>query len=165
MIALRIVMLALTLTLAGCASYKPLYGTTANGGSVSATLSEVAIAPQKSRAGQLVRNEVLRSSDANSVSRFELRLVPTESTSSVSELAGTNTKRKRFNLSVAYELVDLKTGNLITKGTSFSNVSFDTVREPVADLQAANSAQGRAAQEVGQDLRLRLAAFISSHSG
>jgi LPS-assembly lipoprotein len=163
--ALRIAVLASALVLAGCASYRPLYGTTANGGSVSATLSEVSITPQRTRAGQLVRNEVLRSSDSNIVSRFELRLVPAESTSSVSELAGTNTKRKRYGLSVSYELVDLKSGNLITKGTSFSNVSYDTVREPVADLQAANNAQSRAAQEVGQDLRLRLAAFISSHSG
>ena len=161
----RTALLISGLFLAGCASYRPLYGTAPNGASVAATLSEVSISEQRTRAGQLVRNEVLTSSGQNSVSRYELRLVPAEKTIAVSDLAGTNTKRKRYNLSVGYELLDLKSGKVVTKGSSFSNVSFDTVREPVADLQAANSAQGRAAQEVGQDLKLRLAAFIVAHSG
>ncbi len=161
----RIVLVLCAVVLTGCGSYRPLYGTAANGVSVAATLSEVSIPQQRTRAGQLVRNEVLTSSDSNIASRFELRLSPTETAVAVSDLAGTNTKRKRYGLSVAYELVDLKSGALITKGTSFSNVSYDIVREPIADLQAVNNAQSRAAQEVGQDLRLRLAAYISSHSG
>jgi LPS-assembly lipoprotein len=164
MVWLRLAVLGVSLGLAGCGAYRPLYGTASNGTSVAASLSEVSVNQQRTRAGQLVRNEVQTSSDSGVVSRFELQLVPIEKTTSVSDLAGTKTKRRRYNLSVAYQLVDLKSGNLITKGTSFSNVSYDIVREPVADLQATNSAQSRAAQEVGQDLRLRLAAFISSHS-
>lgn len=165
MMMFRMLLVLCALVLTGCGSYRPLYGTTSSGTSVAATLSEVSIPQQRTRAGQLVRNEVLTSSDSSIDSRFELRLAPSETVFSVSDLAGTNTKRKRYALSVAYELVDLKSGTLITKGSSFSNVSYDIVREPIADLQAVNNAQSRAAQEVGQDLRLRLAAYISSHSG
>jgi LPS-assembly lipoprotein len=150
------------LVLTGCANYRPLYGTAADGSNVAASLSAVSVVEQRSRAGQLVRNSVLSGSNTDISSRYQLRMTPTETTTATSTLPGTNTKRSRYGLSVTYELVELATGSVINKGTSFSNVSFDTVREPVADLQAANNARDRAAQEVGQDLRLRLASFLST---
>lgn len=161
----RFIVLTAVLVLGGCSAYHPLYGTSVNGESVAAALSSVAVVEQRTRAGQLVRNEILSSSNSESDSKFELRLLPKETTAAVSDLAGTNTKRKRYNLSVAFELLDMKSGSIVNTGASFSNVSYDTVQEPVADLQAANSAQSRAAQEVGQDVRQRIAAFLSSRKG
>jgi LPS-assembly lipoprotein len=159
---LHLAIVVMCLLLAGCSSYRPLYGTAADGTKVSASLSAISVIEQRTRAGQLVRNNVLSGSNTDVTARFELRMSPIETTASISDLVGTNTKRKRYGLSVAYELVELSSGSVISKGTSFSNVPFDTVREPVADLQAANSARDRAALEVGQDLRLRLAAFLST---
>jgi LPS-assembly lipoprotein len=150
---------------AGCASYRPLYGTNGNGENVASALASLSVVEQRSRAGQLVRNEILGSSNTDVAARYELRFEPKETTSAVSELAGTNTKRKRYNLTVKFELVDVATGSPLTQGSSFSNVPYDTVQEPVADLQAADNARSRAATEVGQDLRLRIAAYLSSHKG
>lgn len=160
----RFIIICIALMLSGCASYRPLYGN-AGGTDVAAALASVMVAEQRTRAGQLVRNEVLSSAQTDGESLFELRMVPTETSAVVSNLPGTNTSRKRYGLSVAFELVDLKKGVVVTKGTSFSNVPYDTVREPIADLQAANNAQSRAAGEVGQDLRLRIAAYLATHSG
>lgn len=165
MLVIRIAILSILVLMSGCSSFHPLYGTAANGENIAATLASIAVVEQHTRAGQLVRNEILSTSGAGGASKFELHLTPKEATIAVSDLAGTNTKRKRYSLSVAFELLDLKSGSIVNSGASFANVSFDTVREPVADLQAFNSAQSRAAQEVGQDLRQRLAAFLSSHKG
>lgn len=162
---LRFTLLAVLLLLTACGSYRPLYGTTANGGSVVAELSGMAVNEQNTRAGQLVRNDILSGINADGTVRYQLRLSPTENTIGISSLAGTNTKRLKYVLSVAFELVDLKSGALVKQGTSFSNISYDTVREPIADLQAASNARERAAKEIGQDLRLRLAAALSSKSG
>jgi LPS-assembly lipoprotein len=152
------------LLLSGCSSYRPLYGRATDGTSVTAALSAISVNEQRTRAGQLVRNNVLGGSNTDGASRFELRMVPTETTTAISDLAGTHTRRIRYGLSVAYELVELSSGTLLNRGTSFSNVPYDIVREPVADLQAANNARDRAAVEVGQDLRLRLAAFLSTRT-
>lgn len=164
MIYARFFILSVLLLLTGCGSYRPLYSTNVNGSSVVAELAGMQVSDQKTRAGQLVRNDILSGISSDGTSRYELRLVPTEKTVSVSSLAGTNTKRIKYALSVAFELVDLSSGAVVKQGTSFSNISYDTVREPVADLQAANNARDRAAKEIGQDLRLRLAAALSSKS-
>ena len=92
-----------------------------------------------------------------------MRLTVTEKTIDVSTLSVSNLHRKRFNLAAHYELISVSTGAALASGDSFSNVSFDTVRQPVADLQAADNAVDRAAQEVGQDLRQRMAAYFSDH--
>lgn len=160
----RFILLSSLWLLTACGSYRPLYGTNSNGGSVVAELAGMRVSDQKTRAGQLVRNDILSGITSDGTSRYELRLMPTENSSSVSSLAGTNVKRMKYALSVTFELVDLNSGAVVKQGTSFSNISYDTVREPVADLQAANNARDRAAKEIGQDLRLRLAAALSSKS-
>ena len=148
--------------LAGCANYRPLYGTGPSGVSVSSALSAVSIPEQRVRSAQLIRNELL-STMGTGAQRFSLRLTVTEKTIDVSVLSQSNLRRKRFNLSSHYELVNVSSGAVLTAGDSFSNVSFDTVRQPVADLQAANTAMERAAQEVAQDLRQRIAAYFADH--
>jgi LPS-assembly lipoprotein len=158
----RILSVGTVLLLCDCSSYRPLYGTTANGSNVADSLSAISVPVQRSRTGQLLRNNLLSGLDSSGVSHYELRLAIAESSASVSALAGTNLNRKRYSLSVHYDLVDLASGTALKSGTSFATVSYDTVREPVADLQAADNARDRAADEVSQDLRVRVAAYLSS---
>ena len=160
--AIAILLCAGLLNLIGCTSYRPLYGTAPSGQNVSSVLASVAVPEQHMRSAQLIRNELL-STMGSGVARFSLRLAVTEKTIDVSTLSASNLHRKRFNLTSHYELVNASTGAVLTSGNSFSNVSFDTVRQPVADLQAADNAMERAAQEIGQDLRQRVAAYFSDH--
>ena len=159
-IALSLVCCLLALT--GCSSYRPLYAKGPNGEGVSSLLSSVSVVEQTGRTGQLVRNELLNSMGSGPI-RFSMKLMVTEKTIDVSTLSASNLRRKRFNLVVHYELQNLSSGNIVSSGESFSNVSFDTVRQPVADLQAASNAASRAAQEVGQDIRQRVAAYFADH--
>lgn len=161
-IPISIVMCLCLYFMTGCASYRPLYGKGPTGEGVTSSLAAVAVPEQHTRSAQLVRNELLNSMGSAPV-RFLLKMVVTEKVIDVSTLSASNLHRKRFNLAVHYELMNMSSGAISSSGDSFSNVPFDTVRQPVADLQAANNAMERAAQEVGQDLRQRVAAYFADH--
>ena len=161
-VLLSIVLCIGLLSLTGCTSYRPLYGKGPNGEGVTTSLAAVTVPEQHTRSGQLVRNELLSSMGSAPV-KFSLKIVLTEKTVDVSILSASNLHRRRFNLAVHYDLVNISSGAIVSSGDSFSNVSFDTVRQPVADLQAADTALERAAQEVGQDLRQRIAAYFADH--
>jgi LPS-assembly lipoprotein len=154
------------LLLSGC-GYRPLYGTKAEGKSVQTVLAGIAIEEQDSRAGQLVRNDLMSTMGAAAGGNvlYQLKLEPVERTTLVSSLPGQKLQRKRYRLTTKYVLVDAASSKVVSEGASFSDVSFDTVREPVADLQAADNARDRATREVAEDIRLRLAAFISAANG
>ena len=155
------VLIVISLALAGCSNYRPLYGAGGDGKGVAVALSGIAVEEQKERAGQIVRNNLI-SSFGGGGSTFILRLKPVEKSQRLSTLSGQKVERYRYNLKVGYELADGKSGQAIITGSSFSNVSYDTVEQPIADLRAAENARERAAREVAEDIRLRLAAHFSS---
>ncbi len=149
--------------LAGC-SHKPLYGRDASGNSVAGALGQVAIDDQKTRAGQLLRNELISSfGGLGSGARYVLKMDVTEKTQSVSSVAFERTKRMRYRLSTKYALLDAS-GQALTEGSSFSAVPYDTIDEPVADIRAAENARDRASRELAQDIRLRISAFLAAGS-
>jgi len=155
-----LVMIA-ALSLSACGTYRPLYGKGPDGVNVAASLASMSVQEQHTRAGQLLRNELLDGS-ASGQQRYALSLVVTEKVIDVATLSSSSATRRRYNLSAHYELIDTQSSKPVTSGESFSNVEFDTVNVPVSDLQAADNAKARAAKELGQDIRLRLAAFIST---
>jgi LPS-assembly lipoprotein len=156
MISRRVLFLSvlpMTLHVAGCTNVRPLYG----GGTHSAAaqgLSQVSVAEQKNRAGQLVRNEILSGRSVVDGAPFVLNMNVTESGKAT---AGTSA-RVQYRMTATYSLVDTANGKVVDEGKSYSVVSFDTVSEPLADLQAENAARQRAARELGQDIKIRLAA-------
>ncbi len=79
----------------------------------------------------------------------------------MSSLPNEPVTRRRLILVAKYKLVDVATGKVAAEGSSQSAVGYDTVREPVADLQAKNAAMQRAALDVAQDVRLRLSAYFA----
>ncbi len=161
MLKITVAML-LCLPLAACGAYRPLYGNGPDGSSVAGSLSAMSVAEQHTRSGQLLRNELLDGSHSVGQQRFQLKLDVTERVIYVAGLSSSSAVRKRFNLSAHYELSDTKSDKPVTAGDAFSNVEFDTVNVPVSDLQAEDTARSRAAKELGQDIRLRLATFLAT---
>jgi len=153
------------LSLSACTAYRPLYGKGPDGIGVTQGLAGIFVPEQHGRAGQLLRNELLDGIGASHTSRFSLKLDITEKTVGVSSLSAVSAARKRYSLLAHYDLIESVSGKSVTSGESFSNVSFDTINQPVSDLNAADNARLRAAKELGQDLKLRLAAFLSSQKG
>ena len=165
--AFRGLLLLVALGAVSVCGYRPLYGTNADGSNVSGDLAGIKVEEQRTRTGQLVRNELLSAlgRSADGTSPYALKLEPEEKIIGVSVIVGQKLERKRYRLNVKYSLLSTSTGQIVTQGSSFSNVSYDTVREPIADLQASENARNRATREVAEDIRLRLSAFLATSHG
>lgn len=154
------------LGLTGC-GYRPLYSSGSDGRGVVDSLSSIAVQEPDSRAGQLVRNSLLSSIRPAGTAQqniYKLVLNPQLAESTLVERSIPGIKRIRLRLTVSYQLIEVSSASEVTSGKTFSAVSYDVIREPVADLQAESNATSRAAQEVAADIHTRLAAFMASHS-
>ena len=148
--------------LAAC-SFRPLYGTSPSGVSVADELQSISIKEVRSRPAQLVRNNLLSAMRGDgAANRYTLVLDISGNESGVSVLGDRRTNRYRYRLNGSYRLIANASGNVVNSGSSFSVVPFDTVREPIADIQAQRAAMERAALELAQDIRVRLAAFLAT---
>lgn len=151
------------LLLSGC-GYRPLYGTSADSAGVTATLASVAIPPADTRLGQLIRNDLLSSMrGGNGGERYTLVLKPDSKIIGVIEKPQPNVTRQAVRVSVNFDLIERGTGNKIHSGKTFSQASYDLVRQPFADMQAETNATERAAHEVAADVRTRLAAYFATN--
>jgi hypothetical protein len=164
--ALKFIVLPLVATLAAfplvsCANYRPLYGSSGATTGVAVELSGITVTEQKSRTGQLVRNELMSVMRGGGSNDFVLELLPQESTRKVSDPVGEKRERYRYTLKMNYALHRAGNNTVLSEGSAFSNVSYDTVEQPVSDLQAAENAKLRASKEVSEEIRLRLAAYFS----
>ena len=157
-------LLAAALLLGGC-SYRPLYGTSADSAGVAATLASVSIPPATDRLGQIIRNDLVSGMGrSNGEERYTLLLKPKLTKTGQIDKPQPNVTRQAVHLTVSYDLVERTSGATVHSGKTFSQVSFDLVRQPFADMQAETTATERVAHEVSADIRLRLAAYFSSQS-
>ena len=152
------------LSLTGC-GYKPLYSSGSDGRGVVASLSSISVQETDTRAGQLVRNSLLssiRPAGTAGDNRYKLVLNPELTQSTLVDRSVPDTERMRMRLAVTYQLIETASGSEVNSGKTFSAVSYDVIREPVADLQAESNAASRAAKEVAADIHTRLAAYMAS---
>ena len=162
--AATILVACAALALAGC-GYRPLYGSSVETAGVSASLSSVAIPEADTRLGQLIRNDLLSSMGSGSGGeRYTLVLKPTVKRIGVIQKSQPNVTRQAVNVSVSFDLVERATGSTVHSGKTFSQASFDVVRQPFADMQAETNANERAAHEVAADIRTRLAAYFANRT-
>ncbi len=162
-----IVLAAAAIGLAAC-DYRPLYGTTDAGSPVAYQLASIAVAEQNTRLGQLIRNEIVSAiSPAGTAPGDAYTLQLTASEDEFTSVDSTRTEPLRFQHKVkaSFALYDNDTGKAIHSGKTFSQVSYDRVDAPAANLQAQINARERAAKEIGRDIRIRLAAYFSKNGG
>jgi LPS-assembly lipoprotein len=149
------------LVLAGC-GYRPMYGSSATSPGVAGSLSSISIPEPTDRTGQLIRNELISSMQTGrGEDKYMLNLTTTLADNGVILDKQPSVGRQAILITTTYELVDRSTGKVLTKGTTFARVPYDTVRQPFADMQAQKDATERAAREVGADIRTRLAAYFA----
>ncbi len=153
---------ALSLGLAGC-NVKPLYGTPEGGASVETELASVRIAEEPGRLGQLVRNELLSTMGSGGGGGYSLKLDVSESTNTIVTYPDPRTSRRAAVVEVRYRLFGEDSRKALTEGKVKSSVSYDLTRDqqPIADRQARDNAEQRAAVEVAGEIRTRLAVYFS----
>jgi LPS-assembly lipoprotein len=151
--------------LQGC-GYQPLYATRDDGSSVSQDLASVSVEMQSTRVGQLVRNEIVRSirpAGGAAPDRYVLRLAATGDSQTLVDTSDTVHRRLAYNLTTDFQLIDISSQKPIFSGRAFSRVPYDRLNASFTNVQARVNAEEQAAQQVGQEVRLRVAAFLAGN--
>jgi LPS-assembly lipoprotein len=157
------VVLAFAVLLQGC-GYQPLYATRADGNSVSQDLASVSVQHQSTRVGQLVRNEILKSTRPAGTSapdRYVLKFEAKSNARALVDTSDTVHRRLAYNLTAKFHLVDSSTQQTVFSGQAFSRVPYDRLNASFSNVQARVNAEEQAAQQVGQEMKTRLAAFLA----
>lgn len=159
------VLAAMSLCVAGC-GYRPLYASRdAGGAAVASDLSAVTIPEAQSRIEQQVRNSLLLSLGSSAGGgTYTLALSAKSSTGSVVASPSPGMYRYNYALTVNYRLLETSSGEVLTSGTSKSLVAYDQFKQPVASMTTSADAESRAAKDVAEDIRMRLAAFFATRT-
>tara|TARA_E500000318_G_scaffold58320_1_gene54010 strand:- start:213 stop:731 length:519 start_codon:yes stop_codon:yes gene_type:complete len=160
----------LLLTLGAC-GFQPVYGTRSPGNansSVTSDLAAIKIAPIADRAGQLLRNSLQdkltpRGVPARARYRLDVRL--TENRSDLVILKDSTSTFSKVRFVADFTLVDLTNGQPVNRGQAESTTTFNRVDSDFAILAAEKDARRRAADEIGEDIRLRLGLYFNRIRG
>jgi LPS-assembly lipoprotein len=146
--------------------FRPLYATSSIGGSdVSEKLAKLEVAPIPGRVGQRLRNELIYQSTGGGNAAIEpvyrLEVILRESiTATLVQIDG-NSSGSVYNLNASFRLVRLDDKSVALQGESYGRIAFQRFDSVYSNVRARHEAEDRAAQTVGEDLKSRLAAYLS----
>jgi len=166
--------LALAGLTAGC--FQPLYGehtTTTGSASLPAQMSAVDVAPidapggsRLSRVTVGVRNELIYdltggSGGISPTHRLAVRLTATQ----LQIIVDINTARpdvNNYGIDGTYTLTELATGKIVVRGQTFARVSYNIPgqEQRFAGERGLRDAENRAAKELAENIRARLASYF-----
>jgi LPS-assembly lipoprotein len=160
-------MLAAAVALTACgdaAGFRPLYGPSASGGDVGQHLKQVEFAPIPGRVGQRIRNEMIFQTTGGGnplppTHRLEVVLKenPTATLVNVQgEAAG-----QIYSVEASFRLIDSRTKRVVFEGTSHARAGFERFESIYSNVRAREDAENRAARTIADDLKTRLATYLS----
>jgi LPS-assembly lipoprotein len=159
----------------GC--FQPLYGNSSLGGGDSSNIAQslravdvLQIDPPNrddARMAVEVRNDLLFAlqggdSGTSPTHSLKVRLIAQQPYTTSVDIQTGRAETSVYNLTAVYQLTDLRTGKVVLSATAVAPVSFDTPGEQqrFATARALRDAQNRAAQQVSDFIRARLASFF-----
>ncbi len=165
---------ALAALTAGC--FQPMYAEHADGTpGLREKLMGVDLPPidkpkasREARVGVAIRNELAFKLYGNATGmppthRLEIRFTASRSSLMVSTATGLPTS-ENYGIDAQYNLVDLATNKSVMTGTTFSHVSYDMPGsyQRFARSRAFRDAEDRAAEEIAENIKTRLAAYFTA---
>jgi LPS-assembly lipoprotein len=149
---------------AGGAGFSPLHGPTASGVHLNDKFAAVDFATIPGRVGQRIRNElVFEKSSAGTAApaahRLEVKVVDSIATTLV-KING-DSQGQVYQVEASYRLIDLKTNKMVFEGRSLSRASFERFESIYSNVRAREDAENRAAENIANDIRTRLSAYLS----
>ena len=160
----RVVALALAALAAGACGFQPLYGSRLTG-DVPAELAQIKVTPIPDRAGQQLHNHLLTMLNPDGrpdKARYVLTTRISESLSSLGVRKTAFATRANLELRASYALNAVATGKSVFNGQSAVTVSYDILDSEFATLMTEKEARSRAARELSQEIRIRLATFFAA---
>jgi LPS-assembly lipoprotein len=147
----------------GACGFTPLYRRDRESGSFR-QLAAVDISAADDRLGQLVRNHLLDMMSPEgrpAKPLYRLSFSATESQGGVLLTRGDVITRYNMTVGVNYRLVDAQSGKELLSDSITSYAAYSVLRAEFASLVAEEDARARAARDVGEQIRIRLAIFFA----
>ena len=137
------------------------------GPDVSEKLAQMDIAPIPGRVGQRLRNELIYQSTGGGHALqpvYRLEVVIRESITPTLVNEDGNSSGSVYNLNTSFRLVRIADRTVALQGESNGRVAFQRFDSVFANVRARQEAEDRAAKTVGDELKGRLAAYLSGNA-
>ncbi len=152
----------------GDSAFRPLYGATSNGDYVPERMKEVDFAPIPGRVGQRLRNDLVFQGTGGGnplPPQFRFEVVLQENlTSTLVSVSGQNAGRPSgavYSVQASFRLIDIRSKKVVFQGASHARAAFERFESIYSNVRAREDAENRAARTISDDLKTRLAAYLS----
>lgn len=150
----------------GDGGFRPLYGSSAlGGGNVSEKLAQVEMAPIPGRVGQRIRNELIFQATGGGnapAPAYRLEVAIREGKTSTLIRSDGDAQSQNYTLDASFQLIRIADKSVVLKGKSFGQASYERFTSIYSNVRAEKDAQDRVAKTVGEELKSRLAAYLST---
>jgi LPS-assembly lipoprotein len=152
------------LTACGADGFKPLYGATASGVGVEQRLAKVDFSPIPGRVGQRIRNELVF--QTGGVGHPEgpshrLEVVIKETLTSTLVRIDGESLSQIYSIEASFRLININTKAVMLQGTSNARAGFERFQSIYSNVRAREDAENRAAKVIAEDIKIRLATYLS----
>jgi LPS-assembly lipoprotein len=162
-------LLAMSPALAACTNggFRPLYATTPNGVGLQERLAQLDVATIPGRVGQRIRNELIFQSSGGGellppTHRLEVSI--TESVLSTLVKADGDALSQIYSVQANFKLVEIKSKQTVLTGTSYGRAGFERFQSIYSNVRARDDAENRAARTISDDLKTRVAIYLSGQA-
>jgi LPS-assembly lipoprotein len=163
-----LLLLAVTPALASCgdSGFRPLYGPTASGVGLQQRLAGVDIAPIPGRVGQRIRNELIFHNTGGGPSQtapptHRLEVAIRESVQSTLVTIAGEALGQIYTIEASFKLISIKDKKVVLEGASHGRAAFERFESIYSNVRAREDAENRVARTVSDDLKVRLATYLS----
>lgn len=158
-------LVAATPALSACGSsgFQPLYARGPE--SVGQRLAQVDISPIPGRVGQRIRNELIfqhTGGGAAPAPVYRLNVVLREALHTTLVQTDGTSRGQIYLVEASFRLVDVKNPRrILFEGSSFARAAFERFDSIYSNVRAREDAENRAAVTIAEDLKTRVATFLS----
>lgn len=151
------------LSACGGSGFQPLYANGPN--SAGEQLAQVEVAPIPGRVGQRVRNELMfQNTGGKEVPppRYKLEVVLRVTAHTTLVQTDGTSRGALYLLEANFRLLDIKNpSKVLFQGTSYGRGAYESFNNIYSNLRAAEEAQDRVARSVADDVKMRVATYLS----
>ena len=136
-----------------------------NSGASAVSLAKIRIAPIDDRIGQQFHNlllDKLTPKGPPAVPRYVLHVTLTEARQNLAVRKDTVATRANLVMRVSFTLVRADDGSVLMTNNAISANSYNILNEEFATLSAENDARVRAARELSDTIKTRVAIYLSN---
>lgn len=147
----------------GASAFRPMYGAAAVA-DTNAKLAAVSFGTIPGRVGQKIRNELIFHATGGGhplPPEYQLDVAIREQVVSTLVRKDGDSQSQVYNLEAKFQLVRIADKKILLEGTSYGRAAFERFDSIYSNVKAREDAENRAARAVAQDIKTRLAAFLS----